>query len=140
MRRLAAADHGLAVVVTQRADGSPACSIVNAGVYDHPLTHQPAVAFVSRGDARRLEHLRQRPRMTLVFRAGWQWIAVEGDVQLAGPDDPMSGLPISLPRLLREIFLAAGGSHDNWDEYDRVMAAERRTAVILSIERVYGNR
>jgi hypothetical protein len=37
--------------------------------------------------------------------------------------------------LLREIFTAAGGAHDDWDTYDRVMAEERRTAVLLTPER-----
>jgi hypothetical protein len=41
--------------------------------------------------------------------------------------------------LLREIFEAAGGTHEDWDEYDRVMAAERRVAVLIAPERVYGN-
>ena len=42
--------------------------------------------------------------------------------------------------LLREIFTAAGGTHDDWDTYDQVMAAERRTAVLISPERLYTNR
>ena len=33
------------------------------------------------------------------------------------------------------IFTAAGGSHDDWDTYDRVMAEERRAAVLLTPER-----
>ena len=37
--------------------------------------------------------------------------------------------------LLREIFTAAGGTHDDWDTYDRVMAEERRAAVLLTPER-----
>jgi len=37
--------------------------------------------------------------------------------------------------LLREIFTAAGGTHDDWDTYDRVMAEERRTAVLVTPER-----
>ena len=39
--------------------------------------------------------------------------------------------------LLREIFTACGGTHDDWDTYDRVMAEERRTAVLVAPERVY---
>jgi hypothetical protein len=39
--------------------------------------------------------------------------------------------------LLREIFTAAGGTHDDWDTYDRVMAEERRTAVLVTPGRVY---
>ena len=44
-----------------------------------------------------------------------------------------------LPALLRDIFIAAGGTHDDWDEYDRVMAAERRTAVLVEPARILGN-
>ena len=44
-----------------------------------------------------------------------------------------------MPALLRDIFTAAGGTHEDWDEYDRVMAAERRTAVLVTPTRVYGN-
>ena len=40
---------------------------------------------------------------------------------------------------LREIFTAAGGTHEDWDEYDRVMLAERRTAVLVTPTRVYGS-
>ena len=45
----------------------------------------------------------------------------------------------SLPALLRAVFTAAGGTHDNWDEYDRAMKDERRTIVFVSAERVYSN-
>ena len=45
----------------------------------------------------------------------------------------------SVPQVLRDVFSAAGGTHDDWDEYDRVMAAERRLAVLVGPERVYSN-
>lgn len=140
VRKLAAADHGLAVIVTLRQDGRPLCSVVNAGIVDHPSTGDAVVAFVSRGDAVRLRHLRRRPFATAVFRWGWQWVAVEGTTTLVGPDDHLVGTKGSLPQLLRDIFTAAGGTHDNWPEYDRVMAEERRTAVFISMDRVYSNR
>jgi hypothetical protein len=64
---------------------------------------------------------------------------VEGSVELAGPDDPHpSFTPEEIPRLLRDVFTAAGGTHDDWDTYDRVMAEERRTAVLVRPDRVYG--
>jgi PPOX class probable F420-dependent enzyme len=132
-------DHGLAVVSTTRADGTIQSSVVNAGVLDHPVRGKPVVAFVSAGRAGRLVNLRARPRMTVVLRAGWQWAAVEGPVELAGPDDSLDGFDAERLRvLLRDIFIAAGGAHDNWDEYDRVMASERRVAVLVDPERVYG--
>jgi hypothetical protein len=60
---------------------------------------------------------------------------------LAGPDDPQPWLdPERLRLLLREIFSAAGGEHDDWDTYDRAMAEERRAAVLVRPDRVYTNR
>jgi hypothetical protein len=98
------------------------------------------VAFVARGDARKLALLRRRPRAAVVFRAAWEWAAVEGPVTLIGPDDhPVGWDPSRLSRLLRDIFTAAGGTHDNWEEYDRVMAAERRTAVFVRPHRISSN-
>ena len=38
--------------------------------------------------------------------------------------------------LLREIFTAAGGTHDDWPTYDRTMAEERRVAVLVAPERI----
>ena len=140
VRRLAAADHGLAVVATLRRDTSIQCSVVNAGVLDHPLTGKPVVAFVAMGGSRKLAHLRRRPQATVVFRSGWQWVAIEGRTSLAGPDDPLDGLDSSrIPQLLRDIFTAAGGTHEDWATYDRVMAEERRTAVFVEMDRTYSN-
>ena len=39
----------------------------------------------------------------------------------------------------KAVFSGAGGTHDDWDEFDRVMAAERRTAVLVMPRRVYSN-
>ena len=83
--RLVDGDHGLCVVSTLRPDGTIQSSVVNAGVLPHPVTGEQVVGLVSRGDAQRLAHLRARPRATVVIRAGWQWAAAEGPVQLAGP-------------------------------------------------------
>jgi hypothetical protein len=100
----------------------------------------PFIGLVVRGDSRKQANLRRRPRATLVFRAGWEWVAVEGPVDLAGPDDPLDGLDVGrVPQLLRDVFSAAGGTHDDWNEYDRVMAAERRMAALVAPKRVYSN-
>ena len=138
--RLVDGDHGLCVVSTLRPDGTIQSSVVNAGVLPHPVTGEQVVGLVSRGDAQRLAHLRARPRATVVIRAGWQWAAAEGPVELAGPDDPLPGVDAERLRLLlREIFTAAGGTHDDFDTYDRVMREEGRTAVFVHPDRVYAN-
>jgi PPOX class probable F420-dependent enzyme len=134
-------DHGLAVVSVSRPDGTIASSVVNAGVLSHPVTGTSVVGLVARGEARKLSYLRARPRATVVLRSGWQWAAAEGPAELAGPDDHLDGIDAERLRvLLREIFTAAGGAHDDWDSYDRVMAQERRTAVLIRPERVYSNQ
>jgi PPOX class probable F420-dependent enzyme len=138
--RLVPLDHGLVVVSTARADGTVQSSVVNAGVIEHPTRGSTVVALVAAGGARKLDNLRARPRATVVLRAGWQWCAVEGAVELVGPDDPMAGIDAERLRvLLRDVFTAAGGAHDDWDEYDRVMASERRVVVLVEPERVYGS-
>ena len=134
-----AQDQHLAVVATTRADGSVQASVVNAGVLDHPLRGEPVVAFVTYGRTK-LANIRRSPRATGVFRSGWQWAAVEGTCELVGPDDTLEGFDTNtLPELLRAVFRAAGGTHDDWDEYDRVMREDRRAAVLVRPERVYSN-
>jgi PPOX class probable F420-dependent enzyme len=133
-------EQGLCVVSTLRPDGTIQSSVVNAGVLDHPVTGAPVVAFTTRGRAIKLANLRERPRATVVARAGWQWAAAEGPAEIAGPDDELPGFqPAALPALLRDVFTAAGGTHDDWPTYDRVMAEERRAAVLVSPGRVYSN-
>jgi PPOX class probable F420-dependent enzyme len=138
--RLVARDHGLCVVSTLRQDATIQSSVVNAGVLDHPVTGEPVVGLVARGRSRKLANLRARRRATVVVRAAWEWVAAEGPADLAGPDDKLGDLDADGVRLLlREIFTACGGTHDDWDTYDRVMAEERRTGVLVTPDRVYSS-
>jgi len=137
--QLGAKEQGLAVISTLRADGTIQSSVVNSGVMRHPLVEQSVLAFVSYGKVK-LANLRARPQLTATFRSGWQWVAVEGYAQLIGPDDPHPEIDTERLRLLlREAFTAAGGNHDNWAEYDRVMVEQRRTLVLIEPVRIYSN-
>jgi PPOX class probable F420-dependent enzyme len=132
-------ENGLAVISTSRADGTIQSSVVNAGVLAHPLTDEQVLGFVTYGKVK-LANLRQRPHLAATFRAGWQWATVEGRAQLLGPDDPHPEVDDDRRRLLlRAVFAGAGGTHDDWDEYDRVMAEQGRTAVLVTPTRVYSN-
>jgi PPOX class probable F420-dependent enzyme len=132
-------EAGLAVVSTVRADGSVQSSLVNAGVIPHPITGEGCIAFVTYGRVK-LANLRRRPQTAVTFRSGWQWLTVEGRAEIVGPDDPHPAVdPERLRVLLREVFSAAGGSHDNWAEYDRVMAEQRRAVVVVIPGRIYGS-
>ena len=140
VRRLVSADRGLAVVAATRPDGTVQASVVNAGVLVDPVVTDPVVAFVAAGRAYKLRLFRAAGRATVVWRAGWEWVSVEGPVRMAGPDDPLDGMdPDRVPGLLRAVFVAAGGAHDNWETFDRVMADERRVAVLVTPERITSN-
>jgi PPOX class probable F420-dependent enzyme len=131
-------EQGLAVISTLRADGTIHSSVVNAGVMPHPFTGEQVIGFVTYGKVK-LANLRDRPQLTVTFRSGWRWAAIEGHAELIGPDDPHADVDAeALRMMLRDIFVAAGGSHDNWDEYDQVMAEQRREAVLVVPTRIYG--
>ena len=110
------------------------------GARERRQATQLVAALVARGDALKVRHWRRDPRATLVARGGYQWVAVEGAVELAGPDDHLDGFATEdLAGLLRAVFQAAGGTHDDWATFDRVMADERRVAVLVTPTRVYSN-
>jgi len=135
VRRIVGQDSGLAGVSVVRADGTPHSSLVNAGVLDHPRTGGAVVGYVTYGPVK-LRALRERPATSILWRAGWRWAAVDGTSELIGPGDTD---PEELRLLLRAVFTAAGGTHDDWDTYDRVMREEGRVAVLVTPARVYGN-
>src|SRR3954454_5382883 len=116
VKRLGAQEQGLVVVSTTRSYGTVQTSVVNAGIVDGEL------AFVARSATRKLDNIRRTGRAAVTFRSGWEWAAVEGPARIGGND----------PTLLRDIFKAAGGTHDDWDTYDRVMAEENRVAVFVT--------
>jgi PPOX class probable F420-dependent enzyme len=136
---LARRDHYLAVVSTLRAALTVQSSVVNAGVLPHPVDGTEVVGFVTYGPAK-LANLRARSQLSVTFRAGWEWATVEGRAQLIGPDDPAPAIDgEALRLLLRQVFRAAGGDHDDWDAYDRAMAEQRRTVVLVTPARIYGS-
>jgi PPOX class probable F420-dependent enzyme len=127
----------LAVVSTLREAGTIQSSLVNAGVMTHPFSPEQVLAFVTYGPAK-LRNLRARPSLTVTFRSGWAWAAVEGTAELIGPDDPYPGVDAERLRLmLREVFVSAGGTHDDWAGYDRTMAEQRRVVVLVRPTRIY---
>jgi hypothetical protein len=137
--RLIKGDHGLSVVSIGRADGSVSSSVVNAGLLPHPVGGATVLGFVVRGNAYKRRRLLVDPRVTVTIRSGWEWQAVEGTAEPIGPLDPQLAASVNVPMLLRAVFEAAGGTHDDWPTYDRVMAEEERTAILVTPTRVYGN-
>lgn len=132
-------EHGLAVVSTTQADGRVLSSVVNCGVIDHPVNGARCVALVAAGGAARLTHIRRGSHVTIAIRRGWKWLSVTGEADIIGPDERPDGIDADALRLLlRHVFQAAGGSHDDYDEYDLAMVKEGRTAVLVAPDRILG--
>jgi hypothetical protein len=64
---------------------------------------------MARRATRKLDNIERTGRAAVTFRSGWEGVAVVGPARIAGND----------PQLLRDVFTAAGGTHDDWDEYDQ---------------------
>lgn len=140
VRELVPASNCLAVFTTTRPDGSVHASLVSAGIIDDPETGMASIGVVVAGHAKKLEYLRRDPRATVVFKDGWRWVAVEGAVRLEGPDDPApSSADRAVLDVIRNVYQAAGGSHDDWAAFDRTMANERRCAVFIAIDHISSN-
>ena len=138
--RVATGSNTFCVLATTRENGTVQASVVNAGVMRHPAGDTDTVVCVARGHSRKVANLRVRPAATTVAHDGGAWVTVEGRAELVGPDDPHPDFDAdALRRLLREVFRAAGGEHDDWDAYDRVMAEEHRTVIVITPRRVYSN-
>lgn len=135
---LAQGDHHLAVFATTQLDGGVHASVVNAGVIDDPVDGTAGVGAVVHGDSLKLKLVRTAGQATVVFKDGFQWAAVSGPTRLIGPDDGLE-LKLDVSETIRSVFRAAGGSHGEWDEFDRVMAADRRCAVFVRADRIYSN-
>ena len=133
-------ETGLVTVSTTQVDGRVLSSVVNCGMIEHPLTGATCVAFVSGSKAARLKHIDRGSQVTITARRGWAWSSVTGPADLIRPEQVPESIDKEQMRLLlREVFHAAGGVHDDLEEYDRAMVQEGRVVVCVTPERVLGN-
>ena len=133
-------ETGLATISTSQVDGRVLSSVVNCGMIEHPLTGDVCVAFVSGSKAARLKHIDRGSQVTISVRRGWAWSSATGTADLIRPEKLPEGIDTEQMRLLlREVFHAAGGVHDDLEEYDRAIAQEKRVVVCVTPERILGN-
>ena len=127
------ADAPTAVLATIRADGRPQLSPVNQ-YYDR----EAGIVYVSIAEGRaKTANLRRDPRASLQASSadGWAWATVDCTAELTAP---ASAPDDEVVDQLVAYFRAAAGEHSDWDEYRRVMVAERRVLLKLHVERIYG--
>ena len=140
VQRFLSQETGLATVSTTQKNGGILSSVVNCGVLAHPTTQELCVAFVSAGNAARLKHIERGSQVTVAIRREWKWVSVSGEADLFGPEQLQGNFDHEQLRvLLRDVFISAGGAHDDFEEYDKVMASEKRVAVCVSTRHIRGN-
>lgn len=126
------AENRRGVLTTFRRDGAAQMSIVTCGPYGE------GVAFTTTEDRAKLHNLRRRPQCSLlVARENWSaYIVLQGAAQVFSAGNT-EGEELRL--MLREVFrTAAGVEHPDWAEYDRAMVAQRRSAILVVPEQIYG--
>ena len=122
-----------AVLTTFRASGAAQMSVVTVGAYGG------GAGFTTTEDRAKLRNLARDPRCSLlVATPDWRsYVVLEGRARLLrrGHSDD-----VELRDALRDIYRAASGSeHPDWDDYDRAMTADRRAAVVVVPEHIYGS-
>ena len=122
-----------AVLTTFRASGAAQMSVVTVGSYGG------GAGFTTTEDRAKLRNLVRDPRCSLlVATSDWRsYVVLEGRARLLrrGYSDDAE-----LRDALRDIYRAASGSeHPDWDDYDRAMVADRRAAVVVVPEHIYGS-
>ncbi len=121
-----------AVVTTFRRSGAAQLSIVTVGAYGG------GAAFTTTEGRAKLANLRRDPRCSmLVSAANWSsYLVLEGRADVRAADNTDAD---ELRDALRAVYVAASGAeHPNWEEYDQAMREDRRAAVIVVPDRVYG--
>ena len=126
-----ATEHRRSVLVTIKRDGRPQSSNVMHVVDDGTF-------LVSVTDDRaKTRNARRDPRVSLHVSAPdfWSYVVVDGRADLtpvaADPGDETVDALVAYYR-------AAAGEHPDWDEYRRVMVAEKRLLLRVVPEHAYG--
>ena len=120
------------VLTCFRRNGMPQLSIVTCGVYGD------GVAFTTTFDRAKLLNLKRDPRCSLMVskRDWWGYVVLEGRATILSPESTDAD---ELREALRGVYRAAtNDEHSNWEEYDQAMVDDRRAAVIVVPDHVYG--
>jgi PPOX class probable F420-dependent enzyme len=119
------------VLATIRSNGYPQLSNITYSLND-------GVIHISVTDSRaKTRNLRRTPRASLHITSEnfWEFVVVEAEPQLSpvtlSPDDATAAM-------LRQYYRDVAGEHDDWDEYDAAMIAERRLIISMPLTHVYG--
>ena len=124
-------ENHLAIVTTVDATGKAQATVVGAALYDGKMS------FVSRGHTMKVKNVRRSGRcsVTLLRPHDTRYVTVEGPAVAYGWDDTP---PAELLSLIRGAYGEQGRNTDA-DDWESRMREQRRTVVLVTMERVYGS-
>jgi PPOX class probable F420-dependent enzyme len=123
----------LGVLATIKRDGRPQLSNVS-----HTFDRERGLIRVSiTADRAKTANLRRDPRASYHVTGpdGWSYAVAEVTAELSAPAAEPGDTTVEE---LIDIYRAISGEHPDWDDYRRAMVADRRIALRLRVERVYG--
>ena len=126
------AETNRGVLTTFRRDGAAQMSIITCGPY------RDGVAFTTTAKRAKLLNLQRDSRCSLLIsnENWWGFVVLEGRAHIisaanTGADEYRDAL--------RDVYrTAAREEHSNWEEYDHAMRDDKRSAIIVIAERIYG--
>ena len=127
-----ATENHQGVLTCFRRNGMPQMSIVTCGAY------RDGVAFSTTADRAKLLNLQRDSRCSLMIskQDWWGYVVLEGRATILSQENTAAD---ALRDALRDVYRAATNQdHPNWEEYDQAMVADRRAAVIVVPDHIYG--
>ena len=127
-----ATENHQGVLTCFRRNGMPQMSIVTCGAY------RDGVAFSTTADRAKLLNLQRDSRCSLMIsKQDWLgYVVLEGRATILSQENTAAD---DLRDALRDVYRAATNQdHPNWEEYDQAMVADRRSAVIVVPDHIYG--
>ena len=122
------ADHSRSVLATQRSDGRPQMSPVNAGVVDG------VICISSRAPLAKVRNIRRDPRVSLLSFTDefyGSWVQTDGTATIVDQPEALD--------LLVAVYRAISGEHPDWDDYRSAMIRDERVVIRIEPERAAGS-
>jgi PPOX class probable F420-dependent enzyme len=119
------------VLATQKRDGRPQLSNITYAVIDG------VIKISITADRVKYANLLRNPQASLHISRDdfWAYVVVDGDTEISEiatePDDP------GVEELV-DYYRALAGEHPDWDDYRKVMVADKRVIVRLTPTHAYG--